>query len=326
MARFSGRPLLVTASALALTLTGCSPVNPDGSPSGNVSESVAIATPTPSHISASETPAPISLLTPGVARQAVNELSDYSARYPVIKLDLTAEAARMTVLVDQRPVEYSWINGQISQTRTSMEYFGQASFNPADFAFDGLEEIFSIAASISGSDHAQELQMVEYNESQILMSVTTQPETRPVFFRPDGSLISTLNFAQVPDLTEGINDVCVEPSEVTEIAYSPKIGLWADYPHQNSTTVTRRTRPADLPVWTAPRKGTDTSHTFSCRLVQARVIAGLARFVDGVDPNADNPDFSFRIAYSADYEKPVITYNANGETVVADLAGRRLNR
>ena len=48
----------------------------------------------------------------------------------------------------------------------------------------------------------QNLQIVEYNEGTVLMTVSTKPESRTVFFRRDGSVVNHIDFATPTGMTE----------------------------------------------------------------------------------------------------------------------------
>ncbi len=130
------------------------------------------------------------LTRPGRAQAAVAKLAQQAGTLPIIKVDLSATTASLSAVKDGKVVAWQWEDGVVTPTDSDIEYVEQASFTPADFALGDLGSLFRTAAQISGSSSNQGLQIVDYNAGQVLMTVTTRPESMPVFFRRDGTAIT----------------------------------------------------------------------------------------------------------------------------------------
>ena len=117
-------------------------------------------------------------------RAIINELVAASGNGPITKVDITKGALSITVQIGNSPTIWTWQNGKIDSSATQSTQTASRPFNPGDFAVEKLPVILSRAADISGSHMNQNLQIVEYNQGTVLMTVSTKPETQTVFFRP----------------------------------------------------------------------------------------------------------------------------------------------
>lgn len=288
--------------AVPAVLAACGPQQPGGTPS-----------PTP-------TVAYPTLTSRGQARRVVNQLRQAAGDLPVIKVDVTATTAILTVLLTNNPKAWQWEAGRITSTDPDVEPIKQVAFDPDDFQFDDVAALFATAASIAGSSESQQLQIVDYNQGQVLMTVTTRPESQPVFFRADGTAIQPIDFATSAGMAEGFKDAVNRSTQLLSVGYKSETGLWVDTPGKESGTVDRRTRPAKFPAWTAPRKGSADQPLFSPGDIQTPVLADLLVSM-ATAHNAKPADVSFIIDMRDQRTLPTIHASCKGTDAVYDLAG-----
>lgn len=270
--------------------------------------------------STSPTPSVPPLTSPGVTEKAIAALRETAGNYPVIKVEVSPEVITLSVVRDNQAVTYAYRDGEVDRVDSSTEYYGQASFDPDDFDLSDVDALFSRAAAISGSDDNQELQIVEYNDSQVLMTVTTRPESMTVFLRRDGSPINRLDFTTEAGVAEALADTLSGATQVQAIGYSTEAGLWVDVPGVQGTIV-RHTRPALLPVWTSTRKDGSELGLFSPTEVDARELAGLiARAPTMADADAGAP-VSLSIDRRHGRSRPTIDWTVGGKHFVTNLDG-----
>lgn len=294
-----------------LALGGCELAGPSPSPSPSS---------TPSAPSPLATPA-WDLTLPGNARRAVEQLVGQAGELPIIKVDINQSTAHLSAINDSgKVVAWVWEKGVIAPAESDVEYVGQSSFVPSDYELSDLGALFRVAAGISGSSSTQELQIVEYNRGQVLMTVTTRPESMPVFFRADATPINRLDFATAAGFTEAIRDATRGRPRALAMGWSSQGGLWADVAGGEDGVVQRTTRQAKVPAWTANRKADNTGPTFPVDAVRPEV---LARLVTELPVRLDKPtaQVSFTIGRTDRMAMPVVTWDVGGSTVVTTLAG-----
>lgn len=292
---------------MLLAPTACSPRDPSPSPSASPS------------VGTSATPA-VDLTRPKAARTAVDQLVQASGGLPVIKVDVTTQRATLSALKDGKVVAWGWENGTVAPVESDIEYIKQASFKPADYHLDRLDQLFAQAARISGSSTNQELQIVEYDHGEVLMTVTTRPESMPVFFRPDGSPINRLDFDTAQGFSEAIRDAVAGDKRVLAMGWDSSGGFWADTPGKEAGVVDRRTRQAKVPAWESSRKGTSTGPTFQPSAVDPEVLTRLVRSLPE-STNHQGEAVSFEISRQYQMALPVITFTVGGQKVVTTLSG-----
>lgn len=300
---------LLGVMMLTLALSGCTqPVEPSPSPS-------------PSQpVEPSPIDTRISLRRAGMARTAVNALLYEAGSPDLIRLTLTEFKATIFYVADGEAAALSWEDGSIQTFDTDMEFLNQAAFNPRSFAFDDLDRIFAEAAVQSGSSAAQELQINEVNDANILMSVTTNPESVSVFFRPDGSLIRPLDFTVAEDLEEGLRDVVQENEYVATIAYSLNQGLSAELLIEPGV-VTTWNRPAKLPAFSSKRTVLVDPVEFEASVVDPKVIVNLMKTLPNRFGKDEGTPVSFVISYDSSSAEPRITFDVGGNKVSTDMQG-----
>lgn len=264
------------AAALALVAVvgaGCSlpgasaPPSPDPAP-----PPTATSTPTPSATAASKAP---DLTVPGAATQLVADLLDAAGATRAVMVTVTEDAASVAVLRGGQPHTWAWRDGRIREVPSDIAYVAQRTFDPDDFDFDDVGALFRAAESVSGSRQSQSLQIVDYSGGLVSMSVSTNPESRAVFFRPDGTLLPTLDFTSPWGLREGYADAVGERTSATAVGFGSGVGVYLDGPQRSDGGFDRRQRTARTPVLVTPRTEAADLETFDPRTVDPQVVWGV---------------------------------------------------
>lgn len=311
--------LAIPAAAVSAAAVGACR-RPEAPPTPGTSAS---ASATPSQ-SASPTPSstPKPLTETGQARAVVNQLREASAGLPVLKVDLSTDRAILSVLDETEVKSWSWQAGQISEVASDIEYIEQATFDPDSFRFDDLTRLFGVAGALSGSTSNQELQIVEYNPGQVLMVVSTRPESRPVFFRPDATPIHELDYRSEQGIDEGLRDALGGRTQLHQLGYLTGTGLWVDAPDPNDPAVlVRRARASKLPVWTSSKKYTSDWALFAASDVTAERLADIMADLPTRYDKPVESDISYTIDMRDKRALPTIRWVVGGREVITDLEG-----
>lgn len=258
----------------------------------------------------------VSPLTSTNAHRIVDELLAAAGGGPVTKVDITRSAVTLTVQRGDAPAVWTWQAGRITSSTTQSTQTVSRPFNPDDFALDSVPRILATAARVSGSHLNQDLQIVEYNQGTVLMTVSTKPESRAVFFRRDGSLVDDIDFTTVAGMSEAVRDAVAGESTVVQVAYQPDKGLMVDTPTATDGIVMRRTRSSGMPAWVVQRKG-DGSQTFDSSLVRPGVLVSAMHTVAPSSPS----DASWTMTMNSRLKKPTIQVNHDGTTKVFTADG-----
>lgn len=261
---------------------GCSLPGGSGSPSPSPSPTPTIeptsgpgaATPGAT-ASATPTEGQLDLTRPGEARSLVDDLMAATGSQRAIMVSVTAREASVTVLRSGQPQTWAWRGGQVQQVPSDITYVAQRTFDPDDFALDDVGALFRAAESVSGSRRDQSLQIVDYSAGLVSMSVSTNPESRPVFFHPDGTLLPTLDFTSLWGLSEGYRDAVGDLRAASGLGFGSALGVHLDTPQGADGAYERRQRTARTPVIVTPRTDTTTLDAFDPRLVDPAVVWGV---------------------------------------------------
>ncbi len=235
----------------ALLLTGCQFGTSTTTPATTVS-----ATPT-------QTPSGPDLTQPGQARAMVDRLLTAAGSRQLIQVELTKSDARISVLADGNPQTWAWRDDQVRQVDTDVLDVNQKTFAIEAFDISDLGGLFRQAALLSGSDSDQELQIVDSSARQVMMAVSTVPESKTVFFYPDGRPLPILDFTTESGITTGITDAIGDRLQAREIAVNSDLGAYIDYPGVPGKTVVRRLRTASVPTTIYERSDTTQLTTFA---------------------------------------------------------------
>lgn len=325
------RRVAATLGALAV-LVGCTPETGPG-PTTAPSSSPSVSSPSPSP-TPTPSPSPTATASPwGTDRlpfpfrivgplvdnvpAVVEALHRAADHLPVLKLDITTTQATLTALTpEEKVVSYRWSDGQINTTDSDFEYLGQATFDPAAFPLDSVARMFDVA-NLNGVSGDLVLQILDYRDGTVLMTVTSRPETGTVFFHPDGSAVSPLGVTSVADLEQGIAAVVQDSTQVYSVSITQAGGYRSELPDGAGTILTR-TRMGAFPVFATQRTETTTLAPFDPSLIAPNLLAKL------IAEHRTSPDSTCDVTIDMSLQRfaPVMKFDCSGTTIYTDMDGR----
>lgn len=246
-------PALAAAVAALSLLSGCTPATPP---------------PTPTASSAAVS---LDLTAPGQARAMIRRLIAKAGTPRLIQVEITKEWAAITVVKDDQAQTWAWRDNTVKQVDTDVAYVQQTIFSIDDFNINDVGGLFRAAAGISGSESDQGLQIVDSSAGEVFMSVSTVPESRTVFFYPNGGLLPTLDFSTEGGIQRGLADVIGTRSSAIAVGVQSTLGAWVDFPGSATTTI-RRLRTSIVPVTINERSQRPDLPTFALARVRATAI------------------------------------------------------
>lgn len=290
------KKLLALLACLTLLLVGCDKEAKPTDPS-----------PTPS----------TELLAPGAAQKVVGELLGQIADpSSVVRLRITGDQARLTYVDEwSKPVSEIWRDGKITTQDEGTDTVVSSSFDPRDFNISDVGAMFEKSAQLCGSAENQELQITEYANSKILMTVSTTPESSTVFFRPDATVIMPLDFTSAEDVSQALTEA-VGPSTRILAAGLTADQLWVDVA-SGPGTVTRRIRKTSVPVYSLQRKQSISDEPFAPSLIDAKILA--EKFA--VAAESESKDFVATVKQQEDEDQPFINFSYGGTQELTSLDG-----
>ena len=282
----------------------------------------AIAGPNPSPSATTATPAHPDFTEPGAAAAMVNALLVEAGSERALMVEIAGDNVQVSVLADDgKPVTWAHRDGTSAEVPSDLAYVDQATFDVSDFNLSNVGGLFRAATSMSGSDEKQSLTIVDYSGGEVMMSVSTFPESRTVFFNPDGSLLDLLNFDAPGGITKGIDEATEGRLTVYSVTVESDQGVWADYPGDEEGTTERRTRTAKVPVTSNIRNETGDLPVFLVAGIDPDVIWKL---VDATRGNEDVPEDAQWSVVIDDRERtgaPRMYFRIGPKTIVTDLNG-----
>ena len=299
-----------------VALAACTSAPAPASSSPPAPTSAASTTPPAPTSAASTTP----LTAPGRAAHLLDALIAAAGSAHAIKAEFTASDATLTVVIGQKAETWAWRDGRVRGTEPDVDFVGQAIFDPRDFALADLGDLFARAARVAGSDQHQQLHVLEYSNGRVYLSVTTNPESQPVFFRPDGSLVDRLDFTTTAGLRQGLADVTARHPAVFSVGLdSASGGLYALSP--GPTGVVESLRMAQLPARDAPTTKTiDGLTVFDPGLIDPQAIAAVLAQLPELTGQAE-PDVTWRVERREPVTPPRLYLQAAGHAIEATLNG-----
>ncbi len=308
------RPINTAAVVLAavLALTGCTPT------------SGASTSPVPSPSATLNLPA--DLTAPGAAKTVLDALVAATGSSSVVRAEVTKATASVSVLVKDEVRTWSYRDGAIKQSASELAMSEQTPFSLTGFALDNVGELFRLAGAVSGSTKDQQLQVTVYSAGKILMTVTTVPETKTVFFEPSGVLVPVLDFGTQAGITAGLADVIGATTTATSVVVSSAQGVTMDSPSTQRISV-RWHRAASVPTTSVQRSDNTTGVTvFDPHRVTPQAIwgvlertraAGTYRYGDAWTVTVDDRERS---------GTPTMRFVVGGRTFTTDLFGVEITR
>ena len=238
-----------------------------------------------------------------------------------LMVEITESTVQVSVLDDaHQPTTWAYRGGEIAQVPSDLAYVDQSTFSVSRFNINDVGALFRAAAGMAGSEQDQSLTIVDYSGGEVVMSVSTVPESRTVFFNPDGSLLPVLDFDTPGGIAQGLKEAIGTRSTVASITVESDQGAWVDFPADTETT-TRRTRTQKVPVTTNVRAEKLELPMFNAASVDA---AAIWRVVDGLRGTSEIPEQSKWSVVIDDRDAlgvPRMHFTIGPKVVVTDLAG-----
>ncbi|MFV0451057.1 MAG: hypothetical protein ACK5LS_02255 [Propioniciclava sp.] len=233
--------------------------------------------PTRSPTSAAPTPRPTptddpDFTQPGVARSMVDTLMDAAGATDAVMVAIARHEIRVAVVTDGAIETWAYRDGRVGTVESDIVDVAQAAFTPGDYALDDIGSLFRAAHAVAGSNASQELQIVDYSGGVVAMTVTTTPESRTVFFTPDGRLVPTLD----PTTEWGISDAYAEAlgdrMSATQVVFSSDEGAYLQTTDAEAGTITRYQRAPRTPLLITTRTETSALPPMDPRTVRPEVV------------------------------------------------------
>ena len=174
---------------------------------------------------------------------------------------------------------------------------------------------------MSGSEENQSLTIVDYSGGEVVMSVSTLPESRTVFFNPDGSLLEPLNFDAPGGIENGIREAIGLQLTVYSVTVQSDQGAWADYPGEKEGTTVRRTRTAKVPVTTNTRNETSNLQVFLAARIHPDAVWKIVDAVRGTTDVPEDAKWSVVIEDRDHTNIPRMYFTIGPTSVTTDLNG-----
>jgi hypothetical protein len=284
-----------------LALSGCAPVAPTASPTSS--------------------PTGPDFTTAGTAASMVRQLLAKAGNDHTLMVEITRTTVQVSVLgQDHKPITWAYRNGELSEVASDLQYVDQSTFEVSRFNLSDVGGLFRAAEGQSGSAQDQSLTIVDYSGGEVMMSVSTVPESRTVFFEPDGALLPVLNFDTPDGIAQGITDAVGSRVLVHSITVQSTQGAWVDYPGDTGTTV-RRTRTAKVPVTTNVTAQKEDLPLFLAVKVEPSAIWKVVDATRGSDDVAEEANWSVVIDDRDNTGVPRMYFTIGSKVLVTDIAG-----
>ena len=251
----------------------------------------------------------------------VRELVSAAGTINAIKVEISVHEASLSIVSGMTATTWAWRNGKIAVVDSDTQYVGQKIFDPRDFDVSDIAGMFSTAAKLAKSDSGQQLQIVEYADRTVYMTVTTNPESLTVFFRQDGSLVSQVDLTTLSGIGEAYNDVVSTKRYVNALGILPNQGgMYVDVAVLD--TIVRTVRQPRLPVRTTTRRETTTLAPFDPALVKPMIIASsLDRICAKANLQSAPAGWSLEVDSKDNTAEPRMYFTVNGDQTVMTLDG-----
>lgn len=285
------------AAVCCCALVACSPL-PAPAPS----------TPTPT----AQASVAVDYTKPGAAASALKELMDAAGSDDLLMVVVSRTDATIAVFKKGKAETWSFRKGKAQQVQSDTTYVDQAQFALEQFDVSDVGKLFRAAAAVSGSTDQQELQIVDFSGGDVTMTVSTNPESRTVFFTRDGHLLPTLDFTSLAGLQAGFDDVTRGRTTALRIGFGRPSGVYLDERGSEEDSVSRRLRTARVPVTTSPQNKDASLKSFTIPTTLPMTVWQVLQ----VERAAGR--FTFDQEWTC-----VATSGEKGVTLTFEVAGRR---
>ncbi len=257
---------------------------------------------------------------PGQARAVIEEMIAAAGTIQAIKVELEKTEASMSVVSGMEARTYAWRDGRVVKVDSDTRYVGQAIFDPRDFRIDDLGSLFATAAALSKSGAPQQLQIVEYADRTVLITVTTNPESLTVFFRKDGSLIAPVDLSTAGGLASAIREVVGTKRSVLALGVLPNNGGCFVDTTAGDGVIVRTVRMARLPVRTAARREPTSLQAWDPALVHPSIVIDVLTRTMSTN-GASTAPWSLVIDRRGGVAVPQMHFTIGGTEMVTTLEG-----
>lgn len=239
-----------------------------------------------------------------------------------LMVEIEPDSVQVSVLsADGKPVTWANRDDKSAEVPSDLAYVDQATFDISDFNISDVGGLFRAATSMSGSEENQSLTIVDYSGGEVMMSVSTSPESRTVFFNADGSLLDLLNFDAPRGISEGIKEATEGHLTVYSVTVQSDQGVWADYRGDVDGTTGRRTRTAKVPVTTNVRNETVDLPVFLVARIHPEAIWKVVDATRGTSDVAEDANWSVIIDDRERTGAPRMYFTIGSVSVVTDTTG-----
>ncbi|HML50146.1 MAG TPA: hypothetical protein PKD84_01890 [Propionicimonas sp.] len=294
------RAILATTVAVALALTGCTP-----------GTGTASSSPSP------EIP---DFRKPGAAKAMVEQLLADAESQQALMVKVSQHNVEVSVLKDDKVVTWANRSGTVTQVASDLAYVDQATFDVDGYQFDNVGALFRAAAGQSGSEANQSLTIVDYSGGKVMMSVSTEPESRTVFFTSSGSLLEILDFNTEGGVVGGVATAIGGRTTIYSLSVISDQSVSVEFPGANDTTI-RRARAQKVPVTTTVRSGATNLPLYATSVVDPRAIWRVVQAQRGEGGISENSTWSVTIDNREKRLQPRMYFTFGFTVVVTDLAG-----
>ncbi len=267
---------------------------------------------------------PLDLTLPGAATTMLRRLIAAAGSNQLLQVEVTATDAAITVLRDGKPVTWAWRDLQLQQVDSDVLNVDQDSFTLDQFQLDDLGHLFSVAALIADSAEGQELQIVDSSSGEVMMSVSTLPESRTVFFYPDGRLLPKLDYDSESGVASGLKDAIGARDQALAIGVKSDVGAYLDYAGTGEKVTVRRLRPASVPITIIERSERTDNASFSPTLVSSASIWRVVKRARDAGTLAAGQPWSVVVEARDGAALPSMYFRFGISQQVTDLAGHAL--
>jgi hypothetical protein len=251
----------------------------------------------------------------------IKELVAAAGTINAIKVEISVHDASLSIVTGMTAKTWAWRDGKIDVVDSDTQFVGQKIFDPRDFNVSDLPGMFDTAATLAKSNSGQQLQIVEYADRTVYMTVTTNPESLTVFFRQDGSLVSQVDLTTLTGIQEAYTDVVGTKNYVNSLGILPNQGgMYVDVAVLD--TIVRTVRQPRLPVRTTTRREDTTLTPFDPALIKPTIIAAaLGKICTKANLESPPAGWSLEIDTKDNTPEPRMYFTVGGQQTVMTLDG-----
>lgn len=255
----------------------------------------------------------------------VDELIRAAGSDQLLMAEVTADTVQIGVLKDGQASTWAYRDGTVGKVIGDLTYVNQATFDIDRFNIDNVAALFDAAAAVAGSSQSQSLNIVDNAGGDVVMSVATVPESKTVFFNPDGSLLRLLDFDEVDGLRTGLIEALGIRTLVHSITISSTQGVQVVCPGGTDRLV-HRSRGLGVPVATVTIPGTSDLPEFLATDVDPTVIWRVVHSLRDGEKVPMDADWKVVIDDRDDRGTARMHFSVGTENITTTLGGTTVSR